>query len=230
MDDLKKLIDEYRNEVYTATSAYFAWKALNNLPVADHGIYVGLNDNAGSWLLIRHSLQVTFLIVAGRIFDRDARSLTIFTFLARCKLLIRQFSKQSLEARRIQDANGTRPEYLDAYLGDPDRYEPTVADFEMLEQRALDAANTYEQKYAPVRNKLIAHRDMAVLANTGPLWEGTNIGEFDRLLLFVYQVERVIDQFYLNCRLTKLEEYSLTQRETALVADLQDLLQKVARR
>ena len=60
--DIELLLDEYRNEFDRAASSYFAWKVLAQLPTNDDQILTALNHNAGSWILIRHSLQMTFII------------------------------------------------------------------------------------------------------------------------------------------------------------------------
>ena len=110
MNSVEDLIKEYRNEVHIATSSFYAWKSINDLAAENDEILRNLNANALVWNTIAHSLQITFLVALGRIFDKDDRSLTICSFIEKCRHEIRQFSKSALEARRLKSAHGVRPE------------------------------------------------------------------------------------------------------------------------
>jgi AbiU2 len=225
LDPIESLIEEYRNEVATATAAYFAQKALNNLAVDDDNIYRALNDFALSWRIVRQALQTTFFVTLGRIFDRDNRSLTLQSLLSRCKTNLDDFRRPALEARRIREAHGKRPEYLDNYLRNA--YEPVVADFEAIERAAVPFENSYQAIYQPIRHKLIAHRDLATLKIRDDLFGATNIGEIEAILEFLHRVERVVAELHTNGRKTELRHYKITLNQR-VTEDLAKMLKKLA--
>lgn len=228
MNNVGDLISEYRNEVHVVISSFYAWKSLNDIPAIDNSILEKLNKNAVSWNLIRHSLQITFFTTLGRIFDNDRRSLTVHSFINKCKNEIGQFKKSSLESRRIQGAGGHRPDYLDNYLLSV--YEPTEQDFEKIKIVADKYKKIYEDNYEPIRNKIIAHKDLKTLEIKDSLYANTNIGEIEELLNFLCQVREVISAWYLDGRNTNLSDYALTNNQHFIEdrKDLENLLQRIS--
>lgn len=185
MTAVEVLLKEYRGDVNIAASSFYAWKTINNLAANDQEVFHALNRHALSWRIIAHSLQVTFFAALGRIFDRDARSVTVHGLLAVCKKEIAQFSKPALEARRLKEANGVRPEWLSDYLEEV--YEPVTTDFDALAQIASQHEWTYTSKYQPIRHKVIAHKDLATIGFRDALFSKTNIAEVEKILQFLHQ-------------------------------------------
>ena len=222
MSDIEKLIEEYRSEVNILVSSFFAWKTINELATSDNEIRRALDTNALSWNLITHSLQITFLTALGRIFDADNRSLTVHSFINKCKSEIVQFSKTALEARRLRNMHGVRPDWLDDYLKEV--YEPVGVDFDDLTQLAKQYDEIYKSNYHSIRNKVIAHKDIATIGNKDALFAKTNIGEIQEILQFLYQVERIVAEFHMNGRKTSLTDHVLNQER--YVQDMTMLLSK----
>ena len=69
MTDVEASLNHYSKEVDLATYTFFVWKSINNIAVGDKEILTALRRNALSWGVITHSLQCTFFICLGRIFD-----------------------------------------------------------------------------------------------------------------------------------------------------------------
>lgn len=221
MTDVEVLLKEYRGDVNIAVSSFYAWKTINNLAASDQEVFRALNRHALSWRIITHSLQVTFFAALGRIFDRDARSVTVRRLLAVCKNEITQFSKLALEARRLKKANGVRPEWLNDYLQGV--YEPDTTDFDALAQIASQHEGTYTSKYLPIRHKVIAHNDLATIGFKDALFSKTNIAEVEEILKFLHQVERVVAELHVNGRKTNLIQHTLDE-ERYVREDLEKLL------
>ncbi|WP_322101794.1 hypothetical protein [Paraburkholderia sp. J41] len=207
MNPVDDLIEAYRDEVNVATSSFYTWKSINDLAAANDEILRTLNANALVWNIIAHSLQVTFFVALGRIFDRNQKSLTALSFIEKCRAEIGQFSKSALEARRLKDARGARPEWLDGYLAA--MYEPAESDFDALAQATQSYEATYRARYQPIRHKVIAHKDLATIGSKDALFKNTNIGEVENMLQYLKQVEQVVEQWYLNGRNTNLADHSL---------------------
>ena len=225
MCTIEELVKEYRSEVNVATSSYYAWKNINNLAANNPAVFRSLQQHALSWNLIVHALQVTFFSAIGRLFDRDKRSLTVRTFIIKCEVALGQFSKLSFEARRLASTHGVRPDYLDEYLLNV--YEPVVADFQTLLRAIEPWEAVYNASYQPIRNKLIAHKDMATIGSNDALFAKTNLSEVEAILEILYQVSAVIEQLFNNGRLTNLSDHKLREEEYVR-QDLESLLRKVA--
>ena len=221
ISNVEIMLNEYRNEFNRAASSYFAWKVLAELPASDDRVLSALNHNADSWILIRHSLQTTFIVALGRIFDADPKSFTVCLFLETCKSEIGQFSKQEFEARRTRDNRGRRPDYLDAYMSNV--YEAVESDFDALLKLANDQATIYNNKYKPIRHKIVAHKDLTTFLSDSDLYAATNLGEIETMLETLYRVECVVRDLLGNGEKKVLESYAF-DRKQYIVEDLSSLL------
>ncbi|MDF3831445.1 hypothetical protein P3W85_00485 [Cupriavidus basilensis] len=225
MSAIEELLKEYRGEVNVAASSFYAWKNINNLAANDTALFQALQRNALSWNLIVHALQIAFFSALGRLFDRDKRSLTARTFISQCEVALSQFSKPALEARRLASNHGVRPDYLDGYLLGV--YEPVAADFQALADAIGPWEAVYNTNYQPIRNKLIAHKDVATIGGKDSLFAKTKIEEVEAILEILHQVAAVVEQLFNNGRLTNLIDHKLREEEYVR-RDLESLLRKVA--
>jgi hypothetical protein len=222
---VEDFLKEYRDEVNIAVWSFYAWKNINSLGAEKKEIRRALNANATSWNIIAHSLQTTFFSALGRIFDRDNRSLTLGSFLRNCRAELGQFSRLALEARRLQTLHGVRPDWLTDFVSQA--FEPTVTDFDTLVQATVAHEQIYRNNYEPIRHKVVAHNDQATIGSKDTLFANTNIGEVEHLLEFLYQVNRVVEEWYLNGRQTNLADHTLTEG-TQVRQDLERLLNRLA--
>lgn len=209
MVSIEELIDAFRSEVDTAACSYYTWKGINDVASLDAKVLQRLHANALVWNTIVHSLQVTFLVVLGRIFDGDNRSLTVKSFVGKCRENIDQFSLRELEARKLANVKGGRPVWLDEYIRAA--HQPSHSDFDGLIHEATVHGTVYIDRYRPIRNKVIAHKDFATIGNAHALFGKTNIGEVEDMLLFLAQVERVIHEWFWNGRRTQLTDHPLNR-------------------
>lgn len=207
MTDVEVLLKEYRGDVNIAVSSFYAGKTINNLAASDQTVFCALNRNALSWRIIVHSLQVTFFAALGRIFDRDAQSVSVHRLLGVCKNEITQFSKLALEARKLKEAHGVRPEWLSDYLQGV--YEADATDFDALAQILRRHEGTYTSTYQPIRHKVIAHNDLRTIEFKEALFSTTNIAEVEEILEFLHQVERFVSELHVNGRKTSLAQHTL---------------------
>ena len=110
MDNLENAYKIFRNEVTTAAWSFFVWKGFNNIASADKEIYWAINENALSWNIITHSLQSTFFITLGRLFDIDGEAFSVHSLLRSSIDNIDQFSLDNLRQRKIKANKGTVPD------------------------------------------------------------------------------------------------------------------------
>ena len=223
MPDIAYVLKEYTDEVNAAAGSFFTWKSINDLAARESKVLWALNKSALTWNVVVYSLQVTFFIALGRIFDRDSRSLTIYTLLSECAANLQQFTRGALEKRRVDEAHGQRPEYLDDYLKGV--YEAKKADFDALEQVAKAYTDAYRRVYEPIRHKVIAHKDLAIIGSKDALFARTKIGEIQEMLEFLHQTHRVIWELYHNGRLTALADHQYAEGER-YKSDVEQLLRQ----
>jgi hypothetical protein len=221
LDDLETAQEAFGKEVTNACWSFFVWKHINNIASNDDVVLKALNENALSWKVITHSLQCTFLITLGRLFDNDGRSLTADTFLKLCMANIDQFGGEHLKARKLASMNGSDPDWLNDYVRDA--YQPTEEDLRSLRAQVLEQKNAYDEVYAPIRNKVMAHKDWDTIEQVNELFEKTNISQIQQMLGFLHQIEKIIWDLLYNGKLNEVGHYVFDEEEL-VQADVEALL------
>jgi len=204
---IPKLLHYFHQEISATARSYFAWKFIGNFAAADPQIRDLLYRRAGFWALTRHGLYITFLISLGRLFDSARKTFSVNFFLAACLRQVPEFSRDSLRARRVAQNLGQEPEGLDEFLRN--RYEVTADDILQLSAEADSWHSIFRQRYAPIRNKAVAHRDLQVLGKTDSLFAATNIGEIEEMLRFLRFCWHFVNELYANGRLITRPECDL---------------------
>jgi hypothetical protein len=225
MEDIEQLLKTFRIEVATASQAFYAWKSINNIAFSSTKIHDALNKNALSWNIITHSLQSTFFITLGRLFDTDGDSFSVHAFLRACIDNIDQFSKDALRTRKMKDQNGHEPPWLNQYI--KDAYVPLKKDFLILRGETSKKQKLYEDIYRPIRNQIIAHKDKLTIDNIDELFSKTKTEQIEDILQFLYQIEMVVFNLLANGKITQLGN-STSDEETYVHKDIKDLLIKFA--
>jgi hypothetical protein len=223
--DIQQLLDDFDKDPHIASTSFYAWKHINNIVASDPAVAGALSRNGTTWGIILHSLQVTFLIAMGRIFDRDNRSFTVHHFIGECKANVSEFSRAALEQRRVAQNKGVRPEYLDDLLARA--YEPTASDFDDLDAVAVKYRKQFEKVYQPIRHKVIAHRNRNTMGSTDTLFAQTNIGEVQNFLTFLSRLHLIASALYHDGRRTAWADHN-PDYEVRIGRDLNSILQRLA--
>ena len=221
---IDELLNKIRDEITVATQAFFAWKSIHNVTSKDKKTEQALNSNALSWNIYLHSLQNTFFITIGRLFDTNSQSCSIHLLFRQCKNSINEFSKSSLRRRRIKDTNNIKPDYLDDFISNT--YEPKLSDFKKLKKNISRVQRIYEQHFRPVRHKVFAHNDADYIANNSELFSGVMLNDAEDILKTLYKVEKVIWDLYMNGKKMNYDYWELNEEEHIL-KDTESLLSKV---
>jgi hypothetical protein len=224
MEDLERLLKIFRNEVTTASQAFYAWKAINNIASSNIEIHHALNKNALSWNIIAHSLQSTFFITLGRLFDIDGEAFSIHALLRACIGNIDQFSKEALRKRKIKDQKGQAPSWLNEFI--EAAYVPVKKDFQMLRGEISKKQKEYEDVYRPIRNQIIAHKDKQTIDNVDELFGKTKAEQIDEILQFLYQIEMIIFNLLANGNMSKIGDFT-SDEEAFVQKDIGGLLNKL---
>ncbi len=189
---------EFCDEVHRILSSYLFWRMLNNRVATDKKLLSALNRTPLSWIVTRHSLNVTLFITLGRIFDIDKDAFSVDDLLKCCIDEITSFSLESLRGRKMEGQNGVEPEWLSNYM--ENSYESTTEDFQRLRSEVAKRRKIFESVYRPIRHKLIAHNDKEYMDKADELWEETNISELEDILWFLNDLKETLFDTYQNGR------------------------------
>lgn len=192
----ERYYQEYSDEVHKVLGSYFLWRMIHNRSFEEPDLLDAMNDTPLSWILIRHSLQVTLFMTLGRIFDIDGDAFSIDDLLKCCIEEKEVFSKDNLRARKMEECNGKEPDWLEEYIEDSD--EITELSFRMLRGEVSKFRRIFEHTYQPIRHKLFAHADKLQMGKRDELWQKTNIGELESILWFLNDVKDALFNAYFN--------------------------------
>jgi len=115
MGNMEELYKVFQEELNIACSSFYTWKNIRNIAAGDKKVHRALNRTPLSWNIILISLQSTFFITIGRLFDKDKRSFSVHMFLRKCIENVDQFSKDALRKRKIEGSEADKPSWLDEY-------------------------------------------------------------------------------------------------------------------
>ena len=224
MEDIEKLYKEFQSEVNVACWSFYTWKNIHNIAAGDKKVHHALNRNPLSWNIILYSLQSTFFITIGRLFDTDKRSFSVHTFLRKCIENIDQFSKDALRKRRMKGSEADKPSWLDEFI--EKSYQPNKEDFLKLKDEVSKRQKQYESIYKPIRHKIFAHKDLKNIKCVDILFGKAKIGEIQGILYFLYQIKIIIRELLENGIWKKIGYYSFNEEEF-VIKDIAGLLDKI---
>ena len=223
--NLLKAYKHLESEIVTASAAFHVFKGINDITSLDDQVHSSLQNNAQTWKVIIHCMQSTFFITLGRLFDRDKRTLSVDKFLCLCIVNIEEFSHERLRERKVALNNGVIPDWLETYMEDV--YVPNSTEFQKLRGEVKTQCKLYEQTYGPIRNQVIAHKELSVIDDVSEMFQKTNINEIQKILIRLHQVRGVIFHLYHNGRLLSIDQVSADDEERMVKNDIESVLQKL---
>ena len=224
MVEIEELYKEFESEVNVACWSFYTWKNIHNVAAGDKKIHHALNRNPLSWNIILYSLQCTFFITIGRLFDTDRRSFSVHTFLRKCSENADQFSKDSLRKRRIKGYEADKPSWLDEFI--EKSYQPNKEDFLKLKGEVSKRQKLYNSIYKPIRHEIFAHKDIERIKYVDILFKKVKIDEIQDLLYSLYQIKMIIRELLENGIWEKIGYYPFNE-EKFVIKDIEGLLDKI---
>jgi len=200
----KILFQEFENELSTALASFLLWKKIHE-STGNKKIVSAFNNTPTSWIIIRHSLQVTFFITLHRMFETGKEHASVEHLLSICLEEIDLFSKDELRNRKKPDILNN--EDLEEYINKA--YIPDEKDINILRGKLRKHRNTFNNIYRPIRNKIIAHNLLSHIDKSGELYEKTNIDEIESMLVFFNSLKQALYNLYHNGRKPDLTKYIL---------------------
>ena len=224
MDKIEQIHKEFGVDVNIAITAFYTWRSINILAGENKDILKGLNKNALSWNIITHSLQNTFFIAMGRIFDTDHEAFSVHRVIRMFINKHEQFNKDHLRERKLTHVSESNPVWLENYIDDA--FVPSEIDLTKFRGEIAKRQRIYEDVYRPIRNNIIAHKDASFVGKSEELFNKTNIGEIEGMLKFLYQFDQVFFQLIHNGRIQRLEDVIFDEEEY-VKRDVHDMLLKL---
>lgn len=218
------LCNLFHNEIITACWSFYFLISIKKIASADKEIRIALKKNTISWNIVLHSLQITFFITLGRIFDKDENSFSVHTLINTCIKNIDQFSKEKLRERKIKGWGKEDLSWVNEYI--ENAYIPSKDDFLRIKEGISKNQVIYENNYKKVRHKIFAHKDLKYINNSVILFKDINIKETENLLLFLYQTDRIIWHLFHNGNYIKIEDLNFYE-DNRVKEDVEKLLAKL---
>jgi hypothetical protein len=212
----------FNRDVEIAIRVFFLCKGVYGIASKDKKALSTLEKNTLSWNIILHSLQCTFFVSLGRLFEGD-ETISADKFLRTCIDNADEFSKNSLRNRKIIQYGG-KQEWLDLYMNNI--YEPKIKDFDKLIDKLAKRKTLYIKTYRPIRHKIITHLNVATIDNFSSLFGKTEIDEIQDFLLVMYQIDRVIFHLLFNGKLYPIDSFIL-EEESPVFKDIESLLKNI---
>ncbi len=195
-------IQHIEEEIEAALRFFYSQKAYYECLRDPGGIEVA-NKNALFWRLFSASTQRSLFISLGRLFDGVEGARSFPKFQGHCMLNVKDFSKTSLELRRISENGGVRPKYLDSYLSEC--FEPSKEDLARLFSPVSYINSRARDIYQRIRSKVFAHAIWTKDKEYEELFSSANDYEIEQILLILWAVQRNIWQLYQNGRMPEQE-------------------------
>jgi hypothetical protein len=174
-------LEMFRTEVEQAKQFFYAYLGIDAEVREEKALFQLLNRAALLWNTIQYALQQSTFVALGRIFDPNPNVHGIARLMRLALTNATMFSKAALEQRKPGF-----PELLAA------AHEPSSQQMRALRRDIQMWRQTFEKRYAPLRNRFYAHRERGL--ELGALLEGTTIEEIERMLAFLGSVYEALWQ------------------------------------
>lgn len=196
-----------RGEVEAAIKSNYAYLTINNLSVEKPSVLKKFNKFPEFWTLNSFSLQTTFFIVFGRIFDDRADSHSIQKLVDATVANPGFFSKKALRQRKRESASirGPDPAWLVDYVRDA--WEPVTADLAPLKTALAPHHAKFKAIYQPIRHQYFAHKSIQGAAGISALFGKTLIGDVAEILRFLHTLLWAITEMAWNAKPPDLTDF-----------------------
>jgi hypothetical protein len=200
-----------RGQVNIAIESFYFERLINQIASEQPAVLEKINRDAAFWNFLLYSLQSTFFMALGRIFDTDSKALSIYRFLSLTVEHPEYFSKEALRARKIRLLHAT-PDWLDKFI--EEAWEPTKSDLRDLKKKTGSFSEKVMERYRPIRNEIFGHNIAMDDKHISESFGKTQINEIAEILYFLFDLTEVISELFLNGRKPELRkvEYDYRQR------------------
>ena len=199
-------LEVFRVEVESAIQFFYCYLAINSELSDNRKKLNFVNETPLFWKTNIGSLQVSFFITLGRIFDNTSKH-NVSNLLKTARKNQSIFSKAALKSRKEADSANAH-EWITDYMKDV--YVPKESDFDRLDEYVKKYSNLYDANYRKIRNKIFAHQEFSKPEQREKLFKRTNIKELEKILIFLKKLHIALWELYANGRKPKLRPLSFS--------------------
>ena len=169
-----------RAEAESACQFFYGDLAMHEAALRHPRVHQMFNQTTGWWITVNRALQDSSFMAIGRVFDQTS-SHGVDRLLKIMETNPDIFSKAALLQRKGKGVlSRMSPDLVES------AYELRIADIRGLRKKVADMRRVYERAYKDVRDRVIAHRELADDDDeTRGLFSKTNKAELERLLHFL---------------------------------------------
>jgi hypothetical protein len=199
-DRFWRVCEGIRADVSAAIKANRTYLTIYNVKAANQDIQQKISRYPEVWTTILYSLQSTFFIAFGRLFDKRGDSLSVTKLLEITIKNVQIFSKAQLLRRKRFDSRieGDDPLWLTEYIARA--WEPTGDDLKRLLRALAPHCDKFKQVYAPIRHEIYAHRSKKNEEDVYAHFGKTLIGDVEQILAFIYTLIVALRELAANGR------------------------------
>lgn len=214
-------LEVFRTEAESGVQFFYSYLTIHTVAGENKEVYRLLNQAPLFWNTMVVALQTSTFIALGRVFDQNSEhNVDILLKIAQSNMNI--FSKDAL-SRRKRRGSTNADEWIDEYLSEV--YVPNADDFRRLRSHVAKRRKIYEDKYRPLRHQIFAHKIISAKVDEQTLFDQTNIGELQQLLIFLRRLHEALWQLYNNGRKPILlpSRYSVKRIREIPLSEIQSL-------
>ena len=188
-------LEFFRKEVEPAARFLYTQLAIHDAAAKNPAVVDAINRSPYFWQTILRALFDASIIALGRVFDNGSPHNIAVLFRAAAGNE-EGFSKDALaERKRALSANAD--EWLDAYLASTPEHQPGA--LREMANRIRHFRDTYEKRYKPIRDKVVAHAE-ASDEERAALFAETNTAEMQEMFVFLVGVYDALWNLHMNGR------------------------------
>ena len=194
MFDFNESLNQIEKNLDEAIGAYFVYDNIMLKAYKDEKFLERLNQNLYFWHYIIHSLQTTYFMCLGRIFDNSGKALSINAFINKCTQNIKIFSKPELTKRKVGifESSQELQNYIDNSI------EPKLEDFKELKRIIKSYSKEYEDNYKNIRHKIFGHTEITKKEEIEKLFLNTSRIKIEEILLMLKHITIRLFSLYHN--------------------------------
>jgi AbiU2 len=207
-DRFWRVFEGMRADVGVAIKSNRTYLMIYNVKSADQDFQVKIRRYPDLWTTLLYSLQTTFFISFGRLFDKGGDSLSVARLMDIVVKNPQLFSKAALLLRKRFDnrVEGEDPEWLTQYIAAA--WEPNSADLKPLLSELTPHCERFKKIHAPIRNEIYAHRSKKNEEDVYIQFSKTTIGDVETILRFVHTLLAMLQELILNGRKPDLTNFT----------------------
>jgi len=190
------LLESFGQEAGLPQRYFRAELRLNDVAAQKLRVHAALDKNAEFWAIAANALHLATLISLYRLFDTDSIG-NVYEILNYGQEHPAIFLRTALARRRQQEKE------------DPSAHEATADDFIPLRKDLGRHRTLFDEKYRPIRGKILAHRVLSA-AEQREIYASTSVVEVHEICSFFPALHSVLWQLYTNGLRPSLRPYVLS--------------------